>query len=353
MPAPLPDLHGKRCLVTGATGFIGSHLIPKLASLGAHIRALAWSGEPQPMLPDGPDEILHGDLLHPASIAGNCRDVEVVIHLAARVTDWGPRKWFYSSICTATRNLFEEADREGVSRFVFMSSVAACGVHRHLRGFREWDPCVPAGIPYGDLKLETEQWIREAAPRAGMDWTIVRPCNVTGPGSVWVCDPIRRMRSAAGLPLLDGGAYDACLVDIGSLTDGIIRAAFDPAGANQIFHFRDEWQASWRQYLTELGLMAQTAPRGQLPFGLAWRLGSSLERAGNWLGVRAPVTRLGAGLLGRELTVSTLNAQERLGWEPSRSYADAMARIYEWVQTGPARIRPAGRMRDALQALRG
>jgi nucleoside-diphosphate-sugar epimerase len=140
-------------------------------------------------------------------------------------------------------------------------------------------------------------------------------------------------------------------VDIGSLTDGIILAAFDPAGANQIFHFRDEWQASWQQYLLELGLMAQTAPRGRLPFGLAWQLGSSLERAGNWLGVRAPVTRLGAGLLGRELTVSTLHAQELLGWEPSRAYEPAMARIFEWVQTRPARIRPAGRAWNTAQTV--
>ena len=75
-----------------------------------------------------------------------------------------------------------------MKRLVYFSSIAAYGVGRHMKGFTEDEELVKTGIPYGDSKIEAEKIVREFHERKGVEYTILRPSNVTGPGSVWVRD---------------------------------------------------------------------------------------------------------------------------------------------------------------------
>jgi nucleoside-diphosphate-sugar epimerase len=122
-------------LVTGATGFIGSHLVKELVREKHSVRALVLPGEDVSALETQGVTVWRGDLSKRESLRGICNGIDVVFHLAARVTDWGTKKQFYDAIYTATKNLIEEASGNA-ARFVYISSIAALGCNRHLKGVK-------------------------------------------------------------------------------------------------------------------------------------------------------------------------------------------------------------------------
>lgn len=320
-----------KTLVTGATGFIGSVLVRELLKKGHAVRALAMEGEDITRLESAGVEVRRGDLMKKETLRGLCDGIDTVFHCAARVTDWGTRKQFYDAIFTATENLLGEAAGKS-RRFVYLSSFAALGMGLHLKGVLETDAPRKSGIPYNDAKADTEKLCREYHASGKIACTIVRPANVTGPGSVWVRDIVERLLSPTSVPLIDGGRYSSNFVYVDSLVDGIVRAGTREIAAGKTYHFRDDWVASWEKYINDLGAPLGKRPRGKIPFRLAWILGSVLEKICNPFHLRSPLTRLAAAIMGRDNDVDTTRAKSELGWKTTVPYNEAMKSIQAWVR---------------------
>lgn len=315
-----------KTLVTGATGFIGSALVKKLLSQGYCVCALVLPGEDSQWLKDVGVEVVYGDLTDRNSLDGICKNIDTVYHCAARVTDWGTKQQFYRAIYHATRNLLEESKNK-IQRFVYLSSIAALGLGKHLKGKKETDLPQKSGIPYNDAKADTEIMVRQYHENKEFACTIVRPANVTGPGSVWVRDIVARFQSVTGVPLIDGGQYSASLVCVENLVDGIIRAGTMEIAKGKTYHFRDNWDVTWKQYITDLGKYIGKSPQGNIPFGVAWYSATVLESLCNLLHIRSPLTRLAVAVMGRDNDVDTTLTQTELGWETMVAYDDAMQHI--------------------------
>jgi nucleoside-diphosphate-sugar epimerase len=256
--------------------------------------------------------------------------MDVVFHLAARVLDYGSKKQFYDPILCGTGNVLAACAGKA-KRFVQVSSMAACGLGRHLKGQTEKDPCRKSGVPYNDAKLDAEAKVSGYHDRFEQGCTIVRPANVVGPRSAWVDEVCRQLWKMTGLPLIDGGRHSASLVYVDNLVDGIILAGTRAEAAGQIYHLRDDWQVTWKRYLTDISTMTGKKPRGQIPFHMAWRLGGLMESLCTPLGLRPPLTRLAAGVMGRDNDVSNAKAKTELGWRTRISYAAGMARIARYI----------------------
>lgn len=320
-----------RALVTGAPGFIGSFLCKELINRGIDVSALALPGEDVSELKAQGIEIHFGDLREPSSFKGICDNIDVVFHLAGRVTDWGAAHDFYGSIFDTTKNLLDESDRKA-SRFVYISSIAACGLGKHLKGQREEDPVFKSGVPYNDAKLDTEILVRRCHEEKNLACTVVRPANVIGPNSVWVKDVIERYQKLF-VPLIDHGDHSASLIYVENLVHGIILAGTLEIGKGKTYHFRDDWEVTWKEYVTDLGAMIGKRPMGSVPFPLAWYGGLILEKVFTPLNIRPPITRLAAGVMGRNNDVDTTKARTELGWKTLISYEEAMSRINTWLRT--------------------
>ena len=319
-----------RAVVTGATGCIGAVLCRELKAQGWWVRALVRPGRQHTQIAGFVAEVRTGDILAPESLKGLADGADVVFHLAARVTDHGSRRQFHDAILAGTRNMLQaSAGRAG--RFVQVSSTTACGVGRHLRARKEDDPCFRSGVPYSDAKLEAEELVGSHGGRFPDGFTIVRPSNVIGPGSPYVDEVCRRFLSPLGVPLIDRGRHSASLIYVANLVDGIIRAGTCQAAAGRIYHFCDDWQVSWKRYLTDLSSFLGKSPKGHIPFHLAWAMGHVFERLCAPLGLRPPVTRLAAAIMGRDNHVDTSRAQTELGWQTRVSYAEAMRQIGGYV----------------------
>ena len=123
----------KQVLVTGATGFIGSHVASELQMAGYTVRALVRPAPADTQTRRNPldpaYEVCIGDLRDPASLRRALQGCDALAHVAADYRLWAPDQWaIYDTNLIGTRNLLVAALRQGVQRVVYTSSVAACGI---------------------------------------------------------------------------------------------------------------------------------------------------------------------------------------------------------------------------------
>lgn len=204
-------------LVTGATGFVGSHLAEALLAGGDRVRCLARPRSDRRWLPQGATLSI-GSLDDPASLAAAVSGVEAVYHLAA--------------LTSATRRAdYDEVNHRGVvrllealrshaprARLVFCSSLAAGGPARSGRPLTEADPPAPVG-PYGESKARAEL----AVAASGLDAVTVRPPAVYGPRDQDVLAVFRMV--ARGLAVRTGPrAQQLAFIHVQDLVQGLLRA---------------------------------------------------------------------------------------------------------------------------------
>jgi uncharacterized protein YbjT (DUF2867 family) len=174
--------------MTGATGFVGGATLRDAVAAGWHVRALTRRPQPE----RGGVTWIAGALDEPGSLAEMAQGSDVVMHIAG-VVNVPTRAAFEAGNATATRNVIDAARSAGVARFIHVSSLAA----------RE-----PGLSDYGWSKERAEIIVRDS----GLDWTIIRPPAVFGPGDTEMLDLFRMARRGVAL-LPPRGRMSAIYVD--------------------------------------------------------------------------------------------------------------------------------------------
>lgn len=314
-----------KVLVTGAHGFIGSHLVEKLVAEGASVRALVspWGKLDNLRGVQNRIEVVRADLTEPESLQGVCRGVELVYHAAARVADYGPAKPFFRTNVGGTENVWREAERAGVGRGVLVSSVA---VHRYT-GFRDADP---RALPLdGDLnayarsKVEAEKRVRSS----GLETVVVRP-------GLWPFGPrdpnfkqVARALKGGLFPLVDGGRAVINTAYAENLITGLWLAGTVPGAAGRTYLVADDGKPSWRELFTELArLLRAPPPRLSLPGWLSEPLGRGVEQAYGAVAAEPPLTRYRGTLMRRDVHLSTAAAEAELEYHPAVTWQEGLAR---------------------------
>lgn len=148
------------------------------------------------------------------------------------------------------RNMMRAAKREGVRRFVHLSSVAVYGDPPHPESVKESAPAEPAKKTYGAVKLQQDQMV-EAAHQAGLSSVVLCPPNISGVYSAYVQGIVEDMRKGT-LGLLDGGSMPCVLVDVANLCHAIRLALdTDKADGKRIF-VTDGEDVTWKMLTDEL-----------------------------------------------------------------------------------------------------
>lgn len=230
-----------RFLVTGANGFVGKYLCAELLRQGQLVRAAVRSASsPIPDIEVVTISAMDGE----TNWENALRDVDVVIHLAARVhvmreAASDPQAEFLKVNLHGTANLAQQAVAAGVKRFVYVSSIKVNGEQAaEAQPFAESDNPNPQG-PYALSKFQAEQALQRIAQETGLEVVIVRPPLVYGPGVkgnfISLLAAIER-----GIPLPLAGARNArSLIYIGNFVDALIMCAFHPAAAGQVYLVSD------------------------------------------------------------------------------------------------------------------
>jgi dihydroflavonol-4-reductase len=174
------------CFITGATGFVGSHLARQLAGRGHGLRLLRRQSSRLDAIHDLEAEHLMGDLFDVDHLTEALRGVEWVFHVAAVADYWrNGKREIYRANVDGTRNLLLAAERAGVKRFIFTSSVAAVGYAGPGRCADEntYFNINPNLSPYGHSKFLAEAEVQQAVKR-GLDCVTVNPAIILGPGDL-------------------------------------------------------------------------------------------------------------------------------------------------------------------------
>lgn len=176
-----------RALVTGGTGFVGSHVARVLADAGHEVRVLHRRSSKLTALAGIPYDSAIGDVTDAAALRDACRDCDWVFHIAAVAAYWRVSdidRMFQANV-EGTRQVLRAAQAMGVKRVVFCSSAGAVGMPRDGRPGDETDVfnLPPARFPYGYSKWLAEGVVREAVAQ-GQDVVTVNPVVVMGPGDL-------------------------------------------------------------------------------------------------------------------------------------------------------------------------
>jgi nucleoside-diphosphate-sugar epimerase len=323
-------------LVTGATGFVGTALVRKIASR-RRVDITVLVRDPHRLHPSLADRlrVVTGDLADPVAMDRALRGVDLVIHLAALASATAPSDADYARVNTdAVERLLDAARRRGVGRVVHVSSIVALPPARPLRvaGFRG------RSTPYAASKAAAEAVVRRHVDD-GADVVIVRPTRVYGPGPCNDANGVTRMvamylRGAFPVRPADGDVQ-ASYVHVDDLAAGIeaaawrgeVGAAYDLGGENISLR-------GLLDLVDELSGVSRTVvpvpPQMLLP--AAW-----LALAYSRLGGRASLTPAWLGNFLEHRPVDSGRARAELDYRP-RSLRDGLAGTIAWLraqQGGP------------------
>ncbi len=227
-------------LVTGPTGFLGSHLVERLLATGHAVRALVYEPDKTGSLPGDKVEMVPGDITSPASLVAAVRGVDVIFHTAALVTHWAPWSSFLRTTVHGTENLLRASIRAGVQRFVHVSTIRVYDDRycRRQRVVREDAPHGAVGFrPFGRYaraKVMAEAAVRSASRQLPI--SVLRPAWIYGPRDETIIPPLIRFlrRPTARWP----GHADACAdpIYVTDVADCAIAAALTPAAVGQAYN---------------------------------------------------------------------------------------------------------------------
>ena len=171
-------------LITGGTGFVGINLIPLFLKNGHNVSVLCRDRQKAIKLLDHRVKIIIGDVIDKDSIKGCCRHIDVVYHMVAKVGNDLPSDKTLAAFrkvnVVGTTNMVEEAKKNNVKKFIFISSIAAMGIVKEGI-ITENSPCTPY-LPYQISKWEAEQVVNDAFKKGGLHTMIIRPTKVYGYG---------------------------------------------------------------------------------------------------------------------------------------------------------------------------
>ncbi len=226
------------CLVTGATGFVGSHLCESLEKENHHVYALTRPSSLS-RLPDQHNyRVIEGDLDSKNKFAHYAEELDVVFHLAA-VTKAIKDQDFYSINVDGTLSLLEGLRRGGFrGRFVLLSSLAASGPSEpstHLR--IETDKSRPVSS-YGKSKLRAEKAVKSKLP-PNCTYTILRPGAIYGPREHEIYE-ILKVMNKLGLAINFGQGTSTQMTHVEDVVNALLLSAFNQKAAGKTYFVNDE-----------------------------------------------------------------------------------------------------------------
>jgi nucleoside-diphosphate-sugar epimerase len=321
-----------RTLVTGGTGFTGSHLVRRLLARGDEVRVLdAAPGLFHDELAGLGARITLGSVTDAVLVDRLVEGTEVVFHLAAAFRKINlPKRDYWEINCRGTRHVAESCLRHGVRRLVYCSTQ---GVHGHIVKVPgdEQSPIAPEDY-YQQTKYEGELALWEVA-RQGLEACVIRPMGIYGPG-----DP-GRFRMLFGqvrrgwFPMFGDGEvfYHPCYID--NLVEAFLLAAEHPRAAGETYLIGDDEPVSLNVLVREVARsLGRTVRVVYLPYGPVWLLSAVCEALCWPFGIEPPLFRRRAEWYRQTRAFTIEKARKELGFEPAVPLAEGLRRTGVWYR---------------------
>lgn len=328
LPNKIMNERNKNILITGVTGFIGRHLIIRLlAEKKFNIYGLTRKHSfSHKKLGPSNFNLFKGDLTNYDSIKDICKNIDIVIHLAAKVGSWGSFKEYYRVNVEGTKNLLKSAEKyKKVKRFVYISTIAVYG-NTNTNLIDEEAVCGKIGWPYADTKIEAERNIIKFAKKSKIEITILRAGDVIGLGSIWLTEPIHLIRSKLMILIRKGkGIMNYIWID--DLNNAIISTIDNQKAINQTFNITSGQWINFNHYFKDISRMLKSRIYFSLPFFVVYILTFANEI---WFRIKRSHTEMTRDMLkyiNLEKIINIDKAKNELEFSPKFNYEDILNKI--------------------------
>jgi dihydroflavonol-4-reductase len=318
-------------LVTGSTGFIGSHLCRALLDAGYKVRAFHRSTSSLKLIQNLDLEHSIGDVTQPKTVSDALEGVDVVFHAASKVDYWrGPDGMFPITV-GGTRNVLKAALDAGVQRVIHTSSVATLGVPagqstQLINETHVWN-YHPEKWRYGYAKHLAEREVQTAVAR-GLDVVIVNPSMVLGPGDVnrisgEIVVQVNRGIVFVGIPGRMNGIH------INDVVRGQL-LALERGRTGQRYILGGENDSYLRFIQTTAEIVGRRSPKYTIPRWVLRPLASPLDILCRF--VPMPINGDLLRFSSYNLYYDTKKAQRELGFVAQHSVREALQDTYDWYK---------------------
>lgn len=318
-------------LVTGATGFAGSHLTERLVSEGQDVRILVRPGSDvdRPKLVGA--EVVRGDVTDEASVRRAVRGIKTVYHIAAlfRAAKF-PDSAYWATNYDGTINLVRASLDEGVQRFVHCSTV---GVHGHIENppANESAPYHPSDV-YQCSKCDGEQAVLRYHQELGFPVSVIRPAGIYGPGDTrWL--KLFRAIAKRRFAMLGSGETYIHWVYVSDLVDLFRLAAHHPSAIGQVYIGGGERYVTLNELTGTIAkVLTVTAPKLHIPVKPVRAISGVCEDVCRRFGIEPPLYRRRVDFFVKDRAFDITKAKTQLGYSPKVDLFEGVTRTAKWYK---------------------
>ena len=318
-----------KVLVTGASGFTGSHLARMLVESGHHVRALVRPTSSLELLRGVEVELFEGELSDERRLRRAVEGVDRVYHMAAVYREAKLSDAYYREInVLGTRRIAEAALAEGIP----LLYCSTCGVHGEVAGEADESAPYNPGDIYQRTKVEAEELVLDLHRVRGLRAVILRPVGIYGPGDrrfLKLFKGVARKR----FPMIGSGRVLYHLTHVEDVARGFMKAAETPAALGEAFILAG---ARYTTVEELVGLIAEKAgvspPRLHWPARPVYAAAALCEDLCRPFGVEPPLHRRRLDFYLKDRAFRIDKARQMLGWEPEVGLEEGIRRTLDWYR---------------------
>jgi len=337
-----------KVLVTGASGFIGGHVVRFFEGQGVDVSCLARENSNISFIEDLPVRIVRGDITDRESLDKAFQGIDLVVHTAGKVDDWGLYEDFYKANVVGTMNVLQAAVANSIKRVIISGSIASYG-EEDFRGLKDetspfhshfpyfFDKWLPSGMNhYRDTKALCTQKATEFAEQNDLNLTIIEPVWVYGENefSSGFYEFLKAVKS--GMFLFPGRrSNNYHVIYAGDLARGyyLAYANNDLKGVHRFILGNSKPENMNSMYRTFCKAAGLRMP-GLLPKFLTYPVGFIMELACHIFRTKNPpvLTRARVNMLYDSIGYDTSKAKEILGFEALMPLDVGISKTVHWYR---------------------
>lgn len=325
-------------LVTGATGFVGSHVAEKLIQDGQEVIAFARDSSNTTFLKKLGAQIRYGSLTDTASVFEATKGIDRIFHVAAMTEEWIPKEISQKVNVQGTINLLEAAMENKIQRFFFVSSLAVMGIKNHYgTGVETQYP--KSGDPYIDTKIEAEKMVWKFA-KFGLPVTVLRPGFMYGPRDRRFMKRILSKLETGGFKFIGDGKNMLNLNYAGNFADAVLLASKTEDSIGQAYNIaNDDKNLDMKTFIFKVAdLWNYQKPQEHIPVPIAKIATILMETSARLMKKKEPplLTKTRLKFLSLNLEFDISKAKQQIGFQNRVNIDQGLQLTKQWIEQSHA-----------------
>lgn len=317
--------------VTGATGFVGSHLVHRLVEQGSKVRVLVRSCEKAKEKLPASIEVFQGDITDKEAVNAFVQGSDVLFHLASILQEPStPDKVFWEVHVEATRHLLEAAIQHQLKRFIHFSTIGVLGSPKVLPA-NEQSPYQTKDI-YQTTKCEAEKLALKTFRETGLSGAVIRPAAVYGPGDLRMLKLFKFIANGKFRMIGKGNIYNHP-VHVDDLVSGALLAAEKKEHQAQVYIIGGEKPVLLKDWVKLISKVTdRPITKHSVPFLPVYFAAALCELICKPLKINPPLYRRRVEFFSKSRAFDISKAKKELNYQPKINLDEGVQQTYQWYK---------------------